>query len=134
MRSYVFDASPLLAFLQNKTGATRVSQLLNEAIEGRCEIFISAANYGEVYSGVLRTHGQDRARAVTSAVHPLPINVADATRQRALAAAEVKVKYKRYFSDSFAAALAIDQKAALVTSDSDFRRVGHSIPIVWLKA
>jgi predicted nucleic acid-binding protein len=35
--------------------------------------------------------------------------------------------------DAFAAALAIEHKATPVTSDSHFRKLGHSFPIVWLK-
>jgi predicted nucleic acid-binding protein len=49
-------------------------------------------------------------------------------------AAEVKAKYKLYYLDSFAAALAFEHKGTLVTRDSDFRRLGHSFPVVWLKA
>jgi predicted nucleic acid-binding protein len=36
-------------------------------------------------------------------------------------------------ADSFAAALAIEHQATLVTSDSDFRKLGHGFPVVWLK-
>jgi predicted nucleic acid-binding protein len=57
----------------------------------------------------------------------------DSTPQRALRAADIKSKYELYYVDAFAAALAIEHKATLVTSDSDFRRLGHSFPIVWLK-
>lgn len=134
MVTYVFDASALFAFLQDKSGATRVSELLTEAMRGRAEIFMSAVNYGEVYGRILREHGADRARATMNAVHPLPISIADATPQRAFQAAEVKARYKLYYVDSFAAALAIEHKATLVTSDSDFRRLGHGFPILWLKA
>jgi len=38
-----------------------------------------------------------------------------------------------YYADGFAAALAIEYKATLVTRDSDFRKLGHSFPVVWLK-
>jgi len=69
-----------------------------------------------------------------SAVHPLPIRLIDATPQRAFRAADVNSKYKLYYVDSFAAALAIEYKATLVTSDSDFRRLGHGFPTVRLKA
>ena len=41
--------------------------------------------------------------------------------------------YKLHYSDSFAAALALEHKATLVTSDSDFRRLGHNFPVLWLK-
>jgi predicted nucleic acid-binding protein len=58
----------------------------------------------------------------------------DATPQRALRAADLKTKYKLYYVDSFAAALAIEHKATLVTGDSDFRKLGHAFPVVWLRA
>ena len=134
MKSYVFDASALFAFLQKKPGAAKVNELLKDAMRGRAAIFMSAVNYGEVYGGILREHGPERARATMSAVHPLPISLVDATPQRALQAAEIKVKHKLYYLDSFVAALAIEHKGTLVTCDYDFRRLGHGVPIVWLKA
>jgi len=134
MKTYVFDASALFAFLQRKASALKVSELLKEAMRGRAAIFMSAVNFGEVYGGILRGHGPERARTTMSAVQPLPISFVDATPQRAFRAAEVKAKYKLYYLDSFAVALALEHKGTLVTSDSDFRRLGHSFPVVWLKA
>ena len=134
MRSYVFDASALFVFLENGPGAEAVADLLKEAMRGRAEISMSAVNYGEVYGRILRDHGRERAQVAAGAVHPLPIRFADATPQRAFHAAEVKAKYKLYYVDSFAAALAIECKASLVTGDADFRRLGHNFPTVWLRA
>lgn len=134
MKTYVFDASALFAFLQQTPGASKVSEMLKEATRGRAAIFMSAVNYGEVYGGILRGHGPERARATMSAVQPLPIGFVDATPQRAFLAAEVKAKYKLYYLDSFAAALAFEHKGTLVTGDSDFHRLGHGFPVVWLKA
>lgn len=134
MKTYVLDASALFAFLQKKPGAYKVNELLKEAMHGRAEILMSAVNYGEVYGKVLREHGPEQALTAVHAIGPLPIEVLDATPQRAFKAADVKAKYKLYYADSFAAALAIEHKAALVTSDSDFRKLGHGFPIVWLKA
>jgi predicted nucleic acid-binding protein len=133
VKTYVFDASALFAFLQKKPGANKVNELLKDAVRGRAEIVMSAVNYGEVYGTILREHGPDRAASTMSAVRPLPIYLIDATPQRAFQAADVKSSYKLYYVDSFAAALAIEYKATLVTSDSDFRRLGHSFPLVWLK-
>ena len=95
---------------------------------------MSAVNFGEVYSVVLREHGPDAAQTALSAIRPLPIHLIDATPERSLHAAEVKKKYRLYYVDSFAAALALEHKAALVTSDSDFRKLGNGVVIVWLKA
>ena len=124
----------MFGFLQKKPAANKVNELLKDAMRGRGDILMSAVNYGEVYGGILREHGLDRAVATMNAVHPLPIRLMDATPARAFRAADVKAKYKLYYVDSFAAALAIEYKATLVTSDSDFHRLGHGFPTVWLKA
>ncbi len=133
MKTYVLDASALFAFLQKKPGAYKVNELLKEAMHGRAKVLMSAVNYGEVYGKILREHGPEQALTTVHAVGPLPIEMLDATPQRAFKAADVKARYKLYYADSFAAALAIEHKAALVTSDSDFRKLGHGFPVVWLK-
>ena len=68
-----------------------------------------------------------------NAVKPLPIRLVDATPSRACAAADLKTKYRLYYVDSFAAALAFEYHATLVTSDADFRRLGHHFPVLLLK-
>ena len=133
MKTYVLDASALLAFLEKKPSAPRVNELLKDTMRGRSQILMSAVNYGEVYGKALREYGQERAAGVMGLVSSLPITLVDATSARALLAAGVKVKYKLYYADSFAAALCFEHKATLVTSDSDFRRLGHSFPVIWLK-
>ena len=133
MKTYVFDASGLLGFLQGKPSAGRVSEILKDGVQGRSEVLMSAVNFGEVYGVILRERGPDAAMTAMSAVRPLPIRLMEATPERCLRAAEVKTKYRLYYVDSFAAALAIEHKATLVTSDSDFRKLGHGFPVVWLK-
>jgi len=133
MKTYVFDASALFAYLQKTAGASKVSELLKEAIRGPARVLMSAVNYGEVYARILGAYGPDQAHTSMNALSPMPIEVLDATLQRACQADDVKVKYKLYYIDSFAAALSIEHKATLVTSDSDFRKLGHGFPIVWLK-
>jgi predicted nucleic acid-binding protein len=134
MRTYVFDAAALFAFLESTSAAAKVSELIKEANHQRAEILMSAVNYGEAYGSILRVRGLDRARAIMSAVRALPIVLMDATPLRAVQASDLKSTYKMYYADSFAAALALEHKATLVTSDSDFRRLGHGFPVLWLKS
>ncbi len=62
MKTYVLDASALLAFLEKKTSAPRVNELLaKESMRGRALILMSAVNYGEVYGKALREYGPERA-------------------------------------------------------------------------
>jgi predicted nucleic acid-binding protein len=134
MKSYVFDASALFAFLQGRPGAARVNEILKEARRGRAKVLMSAVNYGEVYGRILRDHGPDTALSAIYAVSPLPIELLATSPQAACRAADVKAKYKLYYVDSFAAALTLESTATLVTSDSDFRKLGHAFPILWLKS
>ncbi len=133
MKTFVFDASALIAFLQKTPGAYRVNELLKEAWQERAKVLMSAVNYGEVYGKILRERGRDQAIMAVQAVSPLPIEMLDATPQRAFKAADVKFRHKLYYADAFAAALVIEHNATLVTSDSDFRKLGRGFPVVWLK-
>jgi len=133
MKTYVFDAGALLAFLQDKPGSAKVDEVLKEARRVRAKILMSAVNYGEVYGLILREFGREQAVAAVHAVRPLPVELVDVTPQRACHAADIKARYKLHYADSFAAALAIEHKATLLTSDSDFRKLGHDFPVVWLK-
>lgn len=133
MRTYVFDAGALLALLENTPGAPRVDEIVKDAIRGRCDVLMSTVNYGEVYVVLIQHHDAARALQVMSAVGRLPITLCDVTPQRSLRAAELKSVYKLYYMDAFAAALAVEHKATLVTSDLDFRKLGHNFPMLLLK-
>src|ERR1700675_3786799 len=61
MKTYVFDASVLFAFLRERPGASKVDELLKEARRGRAKLLMSAANYGEVYGLILRGFGPEQA-------------------------------------------------------------------------
>src|SRR5271170_4313357 len=134
MKTYVLDASALFAFLQRKGDALKVNELVKEAIRARSQVLMSAVNYGEVYGTILREDGPEQARVALDVIAPLPIEVLEVTPNRARQAADLKVKYKLYFADSFAASLALEHKATLVTSHTDFRRLGYSFSVLWLKA
>ena len=133
MRTYVLDAGPLLALLEYKPAAPRVNEIMKEAVRGHCRVLMSTVNYGEVYGILIQHHGALTAMHIVSAVSRLPVELHDVTPQRSLRAAELKTKYQLYYIDSFAASLAVENKATLVTSDTDFRKLGHSFPILWLK-
>lgn len=75
MKTYVFDASALFAFLQKRPGAPKVNRILKDAMRGEVQILMSAVNYGEVYGRILRDHGLDQALNTMRAVGPLPIEV-----------------------------------------------------------
>lgn len=89
-------------FEQRLSHSRLVNEILKEAVRGRAELKLSAVNYGEVYAGIWRQHGSDRARTIMRGTQPLPITVEAVTVKRAFDAAEMKIKYKLYFRQNFA--------------------------------
>jgi ribonuclease VapC len=63
----------------------------------------------------------------------LPIHLVPALTQDAFEAARLKALHKLPYADSFAAALAIRERATLVTSDPHFERLGKQVSILWLR-
>lgn len=64
----------------------------------------------------------------------LPIEFHSASRALADIAADLKARYKLSLAASFAAALAKEKKAQLVTGDPEFKSVEKEIKINWLGA
>lgn len=133
MKTYVFDSGALLALFENCAGTHKVNELLKEAHRRHSRVLMSCVNFGEVYGKILRDHGANQALWALNAARSLPIEFCAANEERAVDAQNVKTKYSLYYVDSFAAALAIEHKATLVTNDSDFRKLGRTVRVVWLK-
>jgi predicted nucleic acid-binding protein len=61
----------------------------------------------------------------------LPIRVVSVDLPQVLKAGELKALHKIPYVDCMAAALAVEQRATLVTSDRDFEKLGRQFPILW---
>ncbi len=59
----------------------------------------------------------------------LPIVVVAADQDRATRAASIKQKHNLGYADAFAAELAIERKAQLVTADPEFTRLGKILSV-----
>ena len=132
-KTYVLDASALLAFLQQTQGFARVNRLLKEALQQKHSILMSAVNWGEMFAVVLRTRGEASAQTVKLGLAGGPIQLISVTPDNAFEAARVKVDFQLSYADSFAATLAMANHATLVTADSDFQRIARQISILWLR-
>ncbi|MGI6286555.1 type II toxin-antitoxin system VapC family toxin [Neomoorella humiferrea] len=127
---YVLDAYALLAFLEAEAGGKRVRDLLED--EKNC-FYISAVNLGEVYYTILRERGKEAAEKVEAEMNQAGnIHVVDATWEMAKAAGEFKARGGISYADCFAAALAMEKNALLVTGDREFERVADKIRIFWI--
>lgn len=132
MKTYVLDASALMAFFEDRPGAEKVEELLAKAAETRHPLLMSAINWGEVFYSVWRAHGEKAAIAKLYEIAQLPVEVVGVDMDFARSAAALKAEYSLPYADCFAAALAQAREATLVTSDKDFERVGGLLRTSWL--
>ncbi len=115
-----------------ETGGDVVQALCANA---EARIWMSAVNLSEVYYILLRRRGESAAGETERAVQRQDnISVVDATWERARAAATIKARGGLSLADAFAAALAREQDAVLVTDDPEYRALeaAGDLRILWL--
>ncbi len=133
MERFVLDTFALIAYFRDEPGAARVRSLMEAAARGEVELSMSAINLGEFLYITERRQGENRARQTLALVDSLPVWIAEATRKRVLAAAHIKAHYPISYADAFAAALAEELGATLLTGDPEFKAVERRIAIEWVK-
>jgi predicted nucleic acid-binding protein len=133
-KSFVLDSYAVLAFLEDAKGGKRVGKLLQEALAGRCQLFMSTVNLGEVLYITERERGLPKAQEVLARIDELPIRVIDADREHTLVAAHIKARCPIAYADCFAVALAKLEGASIVTGDPEFKQLASIVPIAWLEA
>lgn len=129
---FVFDSYALIAFLEDEPGAARVNAILDQAAKGQAEIWLAIINFGEVVYITEREKGLPEAQRVIAMLDQLPIAVVEADRKLTFAAAHIKAKHSMSYADAFAAALAQEKEAMLVTGDVEFESVAAETKIDWL--
>lgn len=132
MRRYVLDANALLILLADRPGAKRVDRLLQEAARPGMPVFMSAVNWGEVVYSMRKARGEAEAKRMVGSVEQLALNIVSVDRDRATRAGEIKAVYGLAYADSFAAGLALELRATLVTADPDFRKIGNKLKVEFL--
>jgi predicted nucleic acid-binding protein len=131
---YALDSYALLAFFEGEEGQEQVAELLREAERGICELFLNVVNLGEIAYIVERERGLPQAQITLARIDELPIEIIEVDRRLALAAAHIKARYPIAYADCFAAALALENEAALVTGDPEFKGPcrDSGIEIIWI--
>lgn len=129
-RRYVLDANALIGFYEGRQpAAERVRKLLAEADRIGVPLWMSAVNWGEVFYIEWRRYGEAKARQAEAYLDRLPVVVVAADRDRATRAAALKQRHNLGYADSFAAELAIDQEASLITADPEFSKLGKKLSV-----
>lgn len=132
MPKFVLDASALLALVQDEPGAEIVQQLMERADSGEYSLFISVVNLGEVLYAVEGHFGMEGASEVYGGIREAPVEIVDVDQPLTLNAARLKASTGMGYLDCFAAALAQQLDAPLVTGDPDFQQLEGRVVIEWL--
>ena len=134
MAAKVLDSWALVAFFEDEASASTVEELLYKAARERHRLYLSVVNWGEIYYSTLRQASQAEAEARALEIASLPIDIVGVADDLKLArqAAIFKATYRISYADAFAAALAKEKKAELVTGDLEFKTLEREIRIAWL--
>ena len=129
----VLDAHALLAFFRGEDAGVPVRELLHKAASADRPLHMTEVNYAEVKYMLLKKDGVAAWEQAADVLKSLPIEFHPATHSLADTAANFKARFKMSLADAFAAALAKEKKAELVTGDPDFKPLEKEIKIAWLK-
>ena len=124
---YVLDACALLRLAQDEPGADQVEEILRTAQAGGCRVLLHQINLGEVVYRIGKGFGWTVAERKQAEIGLLPIETVAFSNEIFWAAVKLKAHYPMSYADCFAAALAIQQKAVLLTSDPEFNVLGNAV-------
>jgi ribonuclease VapC len=132
VQGFVLDSWAVLAFFQDEPGGAAVQELIAEAQRKEMPLLMSVVNGGEVYYIITRGVSQHEADNAIASLLRMGVEFVDAGWDLARMAGEIKAKYALSYADCFAAALARNVRAVLVTGDREFEQVETLVRIRWL--
>lgn len=133
MKNYLFDAFPLLCWLQEEPGYELVDNLLTEAETGKSSICMHIINLGEVFYRLCRVSSMKRGEEILKKIRLLPIRILSISNEEVMAAAKIKAQYPISYADAFAVAKALQSGAMVVTGDPEYKKVSKIVEILWVK-
>ena len=132
MATKVLDSYALMAFFEDEPGADFVRGLIHKAVESDTNLLISVVNLGEVWYSIAHIDSPETADQYVHEIKGLGIEVVDIDWTLTRQAAAFKASGNISYADCFAAALAKNRKAELVTGDKEFKVLEGEIKISWL--
>ena len=132
MPAKVLDSFALIAYFRDETGAEAVENLLITAGKKDAPLHMSDVNYAEIKYSIVKKDGAPAWEDAARILQGLPIEFHSTTRALADTAADLKARFKMSLADAFAAALAKEKKAELLTGDPEFKLVEGDVKVSWL--
>lgn len=131
-KAFVFDTWAIIAYYEDEPAAEYVAQLFADANENETPMWMSIVNAGEVWYIIARKTSPADADATINELHKIGIQFDNAEWKISRQAALFKSKHKMSYADAFAAALALQKNAHLVTGDQEFKPLEGDLKILWL--
>ena len=128
----VLDTYSLIAYFEGEAGKDKMIEIFRTARDSEHPLLLSVINWGEIYYITMRTQGKDKAELFKTTLARYPITIVEANKELTLQAALYKATHKLSYADAFAAALAKNRKAVLVTGDKEFKSLEGEFKINWL--
>jgi predicted nucleic acid-binding protein len=131
-KSIVLDSWALLAYLQDEPSGEKVADLMADAQEDGVPCLMTVVNVGEVWYALARRRSAKDADEAVRELRAIGIRFVEVDWELTRIAAGYKAKGGIAYADCFAAALAKQNKAILVTGDREFSQLEPEINITWL--
>jgi len=132
MATKVLDSYALMAFFGDEPGADIVRDLILKAEENKVSLAMCVVNLGEIWYSIARTNTPEVADQYIGEIRGMAIEIVDVDWQLTRQAAVFKKEGNISYADCFAAALAKNRRAELVTGDGEFKPLDGEIKISWL--
>lgn len=133
-KALVLDTWSLIAYFEDEPAAEQVANIIADAHENSTPLLMSVVNAGEVWYLFARKSSEADADQSISELRQLGIEFVGIDWALARQAATIKSKHRMSYADCFAAALAREQRAELVTGDKEFKQVEGELRIRWLRS
>jgi ribonuclease VapC len=130
--TYVFDSYALLKVFQKEEGYQKVVGLLRDVRASGGRALMNAVNYGEIIYIIKRAFGDRKKIECLAAIERLGIEIVSVPNELIFKAAEYKAEFSISCADCFALASTLENKAALVTGDPEFKKVEHLAKVIWV--
>jgi ribonuclease VapC len=128
--AYVLDTHAVFAFLQNEPGQELVAALIERSATD-VTLHLSLINLGELAYISERERGAEQSAQLLADIRRLPVELCDVTEARVLAAAHLKARHPLSYADAFAAALAQELNATLVSGDPELLSLQNGVTVLW---
>lgn len=132
MKRILFDAHPILKWVQKERGYQKVKSLLIDCRNQSALGYINQINLGEVYYKTIRAVGLQEAKNFLENFFRLPITTILPDSELIWKASEIKAEHSISYADCFAAATALRYEAAILTGDPEFKKIESLVSIEWL--